>query len=308
MKKIIILAIIIATFLFSADLSAQNARLILAGSFKGYGDIYSPEIVGNRMYFGGWFNQNDYPCDAIWVTDLKNLSHVKRILRLDSAQVNDPSIAGNKMFMTYNPDIFLPDLDVPVAEKKVNKTYSPSTFDITRQKVAVSTIINNDSVSQPFPIIENAWLPSAILTDNLYLYYTVAGTSQLMRATLSGDVVVKKVLTLFDSAAMPNFYPVNVNVQFYNGLYYLIGDYNYNSNGTIINALGLWLSKDGVNFTSYKNNPVIRPDSDNIIARTACFIKTGNRLKIWFGQQKKDWWKNAIFYKQVKIKNVVGMK
>jgi len=253
------------------------------------------------MYFGGWFNQKDYPCDAIWVTDLKNLSHVKRILRLDSAQVNDPSIAGNKMFMTYNPDIYLPDLDIPVVDKKV-KTYSPRTFDITQQKVAVSTIINSDSVSQPVPIIENAWLPSAILTDNLYLYYTVAGTGKLMRAKLSDDIVVSKEVTTFDSGSGTNFYPVNVDVKFYNGLYYLIGDYNYNSNGTIIYALGLWLSKDGINFTSYKNNPVIRPDGDNIIARTACFIKTGSTLKIWFAQQKKDWWKNAIFYKDVKIK------
>ncbi|MHB8581568.1 MAG: hypothetical protein ACYDA4_17120 [Ignavibacteriaceae bacterium] len=308
MKRIVIFAFIIATFLFSADMSAQNAQLILAGTYKGYGDIYSPEIVGNRMYFGGWYNDNDYPCDAIYVTDLKNISHVKRILRMDSIQVNDPSVVGNKIYMTYNPDIYLPDDQTSGVKNKKHKTYGPGTFDITQQKVAVSTIINSDSVSRPVPIIENAWLPSAVKTDHLYLYYNIAGTGKLMRAKLSGDIVVNTVVTTFDSGAETNFYPVNVDVKFYNGMYFLLGDYNYSNKGTNIYSLGLWLSKDGVNFTSYKNNPIILPDSDNIIARTACFIKTGNRLKLWFGQQKKDWWKNAIFYKQVKIKNVVGMK
>jgi len=304
MKRIATFTFLITILLISANIFAQNARLILAGSFKGYGDIYSPEIVGNRMYFGGWYNEKDYPCDAIWVTDLKNLSHAKRIIRMDSIQVNDPSIAGNKMFMTYNPDIYLPDLDVPVADKKVHKTFGPGKFDITHTKVAVSTIINSDSVSQPVPIIENAWLPSAIQTDNLYLYYNIAGSGKLMRAKLSGDIVVDTVITTFDSGTESNYYPVNVNVKFYDGMYYLVGDYTYCNNGTNIYTLGLWLSKDGINFTSYKFNPILLPDSDNIIARTAFFIKTKNTLKIWFGQQKKDWWKNAIFYKEVKLKKM----
>ncbi|MGA7719820.1 MAG: hypothetical protein WCA84_01455 [Ignavibacteriaceae bacterium] len=302
MKRMAIFTIIITALLISADVVAQNSRLILAGSFKGYGDIYSPEIVGNRMYFGGWYNEKDYPCDAIWVTDLKNLSHAKRILRVDSVQVNDPSIVGNKMFMTYNPDVYLPDLDVPVTDKKVHKTYGPAKFDITDTKVAVSTIISIDSVSQPVPIIENAWLPSAIQKDNLYLYYNIAGSGRLMRAKLFGDAVVDTVVTTFDSGTNSNINPVNVDVKFYDGIYYLMGDYNYSNNGIKIYTLGLWFSTDGINFTSYKYNPILLPDSDNIIARTAFFIKKGSTLKIWFGQQKKDWWKNGIFYKEVKLK------
>jgi hypothetical protein len=294
--------IIVAICLFTVNMAAQNAKLVLAGTYNGYGDIYSPEIVGDKMYFGGWFNDKDYPCDAIWVTDVKNTSHAKRIIKMDSVQVNDPSIIGNKIFMTYNPDIYLPDMETVGSDTTKHKTYGPESFDITHTKVAVSTIISNDSVSRPKPIIENAWLPSVVKTDKLYLYYNIAGSGKLMRATLSGDVVVNTVMTSFDSKAEASSFPVNVDVNYYNGMYYMLGDYQFNDNGKSIYTIGLWLSKDGINFTSYKNNPVLLPDGDNIIARTAFFIKKGKTLKIWFGQQKKDWWKNGIFYKEVKLK------
>jgi len=41
--------IIFSLLLFNRNNVAQNAQLILAGRYKGYGDIYSPEIVGNKM-------------------------------------------------------------------------------------------------------------------------------------------------------------------------------------------------------------------------------------------------------------------
>jgi len=248
-------------------------QLLLSGTYKGYGNIYSPEIVGNKMYFSGWHNDQDYPFDAIYQTDLYNIKNVKRLLQFNDIQLADPSIIGNKMFFTYSPD--------------------PT--DQTKQKIAVSTY-NGTIWSNPEMVIEKAWLPSAVnVAGNTFIYYTDAsiGSVKLFRATLAGNVVIDTKLTTFLSK--PDFYPVNVCVQYYEPYYVLLGDYWYNG----IYSIGMWVSIDGVNFIEYEKNPIIMPSGDNIIARTPFFIKEGNLLKIWYAQQKTDWWMNSIYYVEV---------
>jgi hypothetical protein len=276
--------------------------LLLSGTYLNVseiGNIYSPEIdiTNNRMYFGGWYNNADYPDDAVYATDLNNITNVRKIIQVSGKQVNDPSIVNNKMYMTYSPD--------------------PS--DWTKQYIALSTTSTNGATwSTTTQVIPAAWLPSAVLTDNLYVYYTHIGnvilptgtvTTQLRRATLNtaGDAIQGvPVAITFDE---PNFYPINVCVKYYDGMYYLLGDYcqghcstncgcedTANPSNSKIYSIGLWTSYGGVDFTAYPHNPIIAPSDSNIIARTPYFIKEGNKLRIWYGQQKPSWWTNAIYY------------
>ena len=248
--------------------------LLLSGNYSDGGNIYSPEIdiAKNRMYFGGWYNQSDYPDDAIYVTDLDNLTNVRKIIQVSGQQVNDPSIVDNKMYMTYSPD--------------------PS--DLTKQYVAVSTTSDNGATwSATTQVVPAAWLPSAILKDNIYVYYTSSLSTQLLRAKLNsdGNAVVETTPVTFDDP-----YPINVCVKHYDDIYYLLGDYWALVNSVATYCIGMWTSTNGTNFTKYPNNPVVIPYGDYIIARTPYFIKEGNILRIWYGQQKSDWWTNAIYY------------
>lgn len=273
--------------------------LLLSGNYLDGGNIYSPEIdiANNRMYFGGWYNNADWPDDAIYVTDLNNITNVRKIIQVSDMLVNDPSRVNNKIYMTYNPD----------------------RNDWTKQYIALSTTSNNGATwSVPTQVIPSAWLPSAVLTDNLYVYYTNIGnvvlptgtvSTQLRRATFNtaGDAIQGvTVAVTFDES---NFYPINVCVKYYDGMYYLLGDYcqghcstncgcedTVNPSNSKIYSIGLWTSTGGIDFTKYSNNPVVIPSGTNIVARTPYFIKEGNRLRIWYAQQKPNWWTNAIYY------------
>lgn len=312
---------------------------ILSGTYKSYGNIYSPEISGSDMYFGGWYSDADYPDDAIYVTDLNNLSNVKKVIQIPGKQVNDTSIIGNKMYMTHSPD--------------------PS--DLTQQYIAVSTTNNNGITwSTPSQIIPHAWLPSAIQTDKLYIYYTSSYSTELLRAEINiYNQIIETKSVIFEESG---FYPINIDVKYHDGTYYLMGDYwfnygyselppdksgkplptiskdlqewdniiaripNFSMSGNVLKiylahqqkadwwaggilypsasyiySIGLWTSTDGIHFTAYENNPVIIPDGDNIIARTPNFSISGNALKIYFAQQKLDWWTNAIYFKDYTI-------
>lgn len=251
--------------------------LLLSGHYLDNGNIYSPEIdtVNNRMYFSGWYDYIDYPYDAIYVTDLNNITNVRKLLRFSPYQIGDPSIVDNNMFMTYSPD----------------------PLDVTKQKIAMSTTSNNGVTwSDPSYIIDQAWLPSAIQTDKLYVYYTRASLDsvQLRRAELnSSNAVVATIDIVFDET---DFYPINVDIKYYDGVYYLLGDYWALVDNIATYCIGMWTSISGVFFTKYSNNPVVIPSSGNIIARTPYFIKEGNKLRIWYAQQKPNWWTNVIYY------------
>lgn len=261
----------IATAILSrAGAAAEAPTLLLAGSYKGYGNIYSPEIDGNIMLFSGWYNNDDYPYDSIYATDFIS---VNRVIRKEGVQLGDPSVVNNSMYMTFTPD--------------------PS--DVTQNKIAKSTLINGEW-SPPTPIMERAWLPSAVSTDRLYVYYTYADpvSVKLLRATLLEDIVTKIEDTIFET---PDFYPINVDVKFYDRVYYMLGGYLYNG----IYSIGMWVSNNGLNFRAYPKNPIIMPDNGNIIARTPFFTKEGNFLKIYYAQQKVDWWTNAIYYRTVTL-------
>ncbi len=250
--------------------------LLLSGNYYQGGNIYSPEIdiVNNRMYFGGWYNLADYPDDAIYVTDLNNITNVRKIIQIPGQQVNDPSMVNNKMYMTHSP-------------------HPP---DLTQQYISLSTTSDNGTTwSATTPVIPSSWLPSAILTDNIYVYYTSSLSTQLLRARLNdtGNAVLDTTACDFDE---PGLYPINICVKYYDGTYYLLGDYWAMVNSVATYCIGMWTSIGGISFTKYPNNPIIVPSSTNIIARTPYFIKEGNRLRIWYGQQKSDWRTNAIYY------------
>lgn len=257
-----------------------EAQLVLSGTYLGQGNIYSPEIVGNKMYFSGWYSDDEYPHDAIYVTDLNNITNVRKLLQFEQYQIGDPTIIGNNMFMTFSPD--------------------PS--DLTKHKIAVSTTYDNGNTwSNPTYIIDKGWLPSAILQNELYIYYTYADliTNQLRRAQLDiNNQIVETLLVIFEE---PNFYPINIDVKYYDNMYYLLGDYWDLIDNEPKYCIGLWISNNGINFINYQNNPLIIPSGDNIIARTPFFKKYGNKLKIWYAQQKKDWWTNAIYYTEKEL-------
>ena len=246
---------------------------ILFGTYKGYGNIYSPEIYNGQLYFGGWYSDEHYPYDRIYSTDLNNIKDVKEVLSVDKAQVNDPSIIDDKMYMTYSAD----------------------QTDLTKQSIAVSEYING-LWTTPVPLISQAWLPSAVkVLTEVFIYYTWADliTNKLRRSNVESPSQYQEI------NISPN--PINIDVKYVNGIYYLLGDYWYNNGYNNIYSIGLWTSTDGIHFTAYKNNPVIMPDGDNIIARTPNFSITGNTLKIYFAQQKADWWTNAIYFKDYNI-------
>jgi len=280
-KNIILGLVGLGTSLILLSKTAKTtSQPLLSGTYLGYGNIYSPEIdtQNNRMYFSGWYNDADYPRDAIYVTDLNNVKNVRKLLQFDY-QIGDPTIIDNKMFMTFSPD--------------------PN--DLTQHKIALSTT-NDNGITWSYPsfIINQGWLPSAILTNNLYIYYTYADliTNQLRRATLDNiNQITETLPTTFEE---PNFYPINIDVKYYDK-YYLLGDYWALINNIPSYCIGLWTSTDGINFIKYQNNPIIIPSNNNIIARTPYFIKEGNKLKIWYAQQKQDWWTNAIYYTEYLI-------
>lgn len=258
--------------------------LLVAGQYK-EGNIYSPEIFGEKLYFGGMFDVKDFPYDSIYSIDVRDFNSnkfttIKKLIQSKGNHVNDPSITDNAMYMTFAPD-------------PSGKVATDIDF-IASQYIAISRTEDFITWSEPKKIIEKAWLPSAVKSNNkLYIYYTFADgvTNQLMRADMLGDMVI----SLNKVKISPN--PVNVDVQYYNGTYYLLGDYIHKK----VYSIGLWTSTDGINFEQYPYNPLIMPTKDNIIARTPNFIKDGNLLKIYYAQQKKDWWTNNIYYKEMVI-------
>lgn len=253
-------------YMLNKTVSELKTKPLLSGTYKEYGNIYSPEIVGTDIYFSGWFDNNDYPYDTIYKADF-NLNVVK-LLQFPGIQLADPSIIDNKMYMTYSDD----------------------PLDVTKQCIAMSKYINN-TWSYPTCLISQAWLPSAVkVNTETYIYYTHADskTNALRRSNINNPLQYQLI----------NCNPIliNVDVKYYDK-YYMMGDYWYNG----IYSIGLWTSSDGINFDPYPNNPIIKPDKNHIIARTPCFIKENNKLKIWYAQQKKDWWTNAIFYKKMEV-------
>jgi hypothetical protein len=259
--------------------------LLLSGNYLDGGNIYSPEIdiANNRMYFGGWYNSSgDYPYDSVYVADLNNITNVRKIIQIHGQHVNDPSMVNNKLYMTCSPD----------------------PLDGTKQYIAIITTNDNGTTwSAISQVVPTAWLPSAILTDNLYLYYTsaVISSTQLLRVKLNdtGNAVTGTPIPVtFDD---PGFYPVNVCIKYYDGTYYLLGDYFALVNGVATYCIGMWTSAGGIDFTKYLNNPIVIPSGTNIVARTPYFIKEGNRLRIWYAQQKPNWWTNAIYYVEYNI-------
>ncbi len=200
---------------------ASVSKRLLSGTYLNQGNIYSPEIdiSNNKMYFGGWYNNTDYPDDAIYVTDLNNLSNVKKVIQIPGKQVNDPTIVDNKMYMTHSPD--------------------PS--DLTQQYIAVSTTNDNGITwSITSQIIQHAWLPSSIQTDKLYIYYTSSYSTELLRAEINiTNQIVETKSVIFEESG---FYPINIDIKYYDNKYYLLGDYWALINSIPIYCIGLWIS------------------------------------------------------------------
>lgn len=261
-----------------ASASSSKPKLLLAGTYNGLGNIYSPTIdtLNNKMYFGGWYSNNEYPFDKVYSTDLNNLLNVKTVISYNNGHVNDPSLLGNKIYTTV----------------------APAPPDITDQYIAVSiTNDNGNTWSYPRKIIPSAWMPSAIKTDNIYLYYTINSptSTDVFRATLdNNDNVLQTIPIKFEA----NLNPINIDIKYYDNIYYLMGDYWEIINNVQLLCIGLWTSIDGINFTKYSQNPIIIPNGDNIVARSATFQKVDNIFKIWYAQQKSDWWTNTIYYNE----------
>jgi len=249
---------------------AFPASLILEGEYKNSGNIYSPEINNEYMYFSGWYNDADYPRDKIYRTsDYKN---IETVISLDK-QIGDPTILNNKMYYTYSMD----------------------STDITKHRIAVSTTNNNgESWSAPQFILNNAWLPSIVQSDKVYLYYTIADgtTNQLTRAELSTYDVVTDIKTV---SCTDGVNPVNVDVIYSNNKYYLAGDYWEGS----VYSIGLWESNDGIIFNPLQT-PIVSPHGDGIIVRTPYIEIDNDDIKIWYAQQDADWWTNSIYYNNIK--------
>lgn len=256
-----------ALVLLSRRAQAQVNNMILSGTYQGTGNIYSPENTSEGVYFSGWFNDQDYPDDAVYLKD--NQGIVSKVLQVVPSQLGDPIIRGDTMYLTYAIS--------------------------GNQNIGISYRING-IWQAPIVLIPNAWLPAEA---NGYLYYTKQDkTNSLMRMNLSTYSI--EIVTFNADVTFPGVYPgimpVNVDTH-YDGTYWLMGDY-YTQAG--VYSIGLWKSLDGINFDPVKL-PLIQPDNGNIIARTPYFEKTGNLLKVWYAQQKMEWWTNAIYYKEVSI-------
>jgi len=254
---LILLIIIICSSLSSCiETSASPKNLLISGHYKdNTGNIYSPELVGDTLYFSGWYVQSSTD-DSIYM--MKN-NVVTRVLNVYGTQLGDPSVHNDIMYMTY--------------AQRENK-----------QNIARSKYINGEW-TVPEIIIYDCWLPSAV---GDYVYFTKQDSDNTLYRmnVVTGEIIY----TNFVKGKMKDKYPINVYVRKVDNEYWLAGDNIVNG----IYSIGLWKSNDGIIFREYIN-PLIIPEGDNVIVRTSWFMKEKNIVTVLYAQQGTDWWTNNIY-------------
>jgi len=124
---------------------------------------------------------------------------------------------------------------------------------------------------------------SIIKEDNIYKMWYMSYTAMLGYATSTdgiswtkyqGNPILNGTIGDWDEYGIAYSYVIKDDDEYL--LYYCSG------NGTIPYSIGLAFSKDGINWTKYENNPIIRTPAGASVAYWPCVVRRQETYYLWF--------------------------